>query len=96
MSNSIEWQKRQELHRYSQDDRALAYKFTKELDPLVDEFLADQQKKRLVIGTYDTTREPWRLLAVGGFRKYNLKLREIIADPLKPNEVTLSLGKTRR
>ena len=96
MSNTVEWQKRQENHRYSQDDRALAYKFTKEIDPLIDKFLGDRKKKLLVVGTYDTTKEPWRLLAVAGYRKYGLKLLEIVHDPLKPHDVTLSLRKHRR
>lgn len=96
MSNTVEWQKRQENHRYSQDDRVLAYKFTKELDPGVGLFLEDPTRKRLVVGVYNVVTEPWRLLAISSFRKFGLKLRMGAPDPLKPNEKQVVLIKTRR
>jgi hypothetical protein len=96
MSNTVEWQRRQEIHRYSQDDRHLAYLFTTKLDPLVTVFLTQGKDKHMVVGTYDIIVEPWRLLAVAGFRKYGLKVRQVINDPLKPNMITINLVKLMR
>jgi hypothetical protein len=76
MSNTREWSDRLALHRYSQDERALSYKFIREISGRVDAFLDDATTKSLVVGSYDLEKEPWRLAAVGDFRKYNLKLRE--------------------
>jgi hypothetical protein len=96
MSNTAEWQNRQENHRYSQDDRRLAYLFTIKLDPLIMKFLEQSTDKRITVGTYDTTAESWRLLAVAGFRKYGLKVRQTIVNPLTPKMITISLVKSRR
>lgn len=76
MSNTDQWQKRLERHRYSQDDRMLSYKYQKELEPVVNKFLDESKEKVLVVGVFDLTREPWRRLAINEFRKFGLKVME--------------------
>lgn len=95
MSNTVEWQKRQATHRYSQDDRSLAYKFTIQLDKKINVFLEDPASKRFVVGVYDVVKEPWRLLAISSYRKFGLKLRMGAPDKLKPNEKQVVLVKSR-
>ena len=73
MSDSKEWIQRIETYRYSQDDRAKAGKYAKEYDQKVKDFLSNFKEKVLECGEFDVKKEPWRLLALAGFRKYNLK-----------------------
>lgn len=87
MSNTSSWAKRAETHRYSQDDRMLTWKFTKELEPLVNKFLDDNARQILVVGLYNLDKEPWRMAAIISFRKYQLKIIEKIVDGL--TEVSL-------
>ncbi len=70
MSNSAEWTKRLDTHRYSQDERALANRFIREIKPRVDEFIDKSKEKSLLIGTYNLDKEPWRYLAVLEFRNH--------------------------
>ena len=76
MSGTVEWTKRLATHRYSQDERSLSFKFSQELQPLVDTFLADMSRKTLSVGVFNIQKEPWRVLGVMDFRKYGLKLIE--------------------
>ena len=96
MSDTSSWQNRIANYRYSQDDRALSYKYTKEIEPIIDAFLDDIKIKKQVIGTFNTKLEPWRLLAIASFRKYGIKVRESIADPATPDLVTITVIKSRR
>ena len=95
MSNTNEWSKRINSYRYSQDDRSLAYKFSREINDTVNTFLDDPKRRKMLVGTYDTRREPWRLLALAEFRKFGIKIQETIPDPLNPNDVQIVLVKTR-
>jgi hypothetical protein len=76
MSNTDQWQRRLDLHRYSQDDRALSYKYQRELEPIVNAFMDDVKQKTLILGSFDADKEPWRLLAINNFRKFGLKVIE--------------------
>lgn len=96
MSNTVEWQKRQNNHRYSRDDRFLAYKFQKEIESTVNKFFDDYKQKVLVVGTYNVKEEPWRLLGIADYRKLGLKLREIVVDQANPDIVEVRLIKPTR
>lgn len=76
MSESKEWNDRLINKRWSQDDRNLSWKFSKEIDNKIDAFLNNNKEKVFVVGEYDLSKEPWRLLAVADFRKYGLKLQQ--------------------
>jgi hypothetical protein len=95
MSSSIEWSKRQALHRYSQDDRVLSYKYCAEIKPMVDTFLNNLTEKKLVVGTFDVSKESWRLISISEYRKYNLKLVERVVDTSKPNIKEIGLVKQK-
>ena len=77
MSNQTSWTKRLESYRYSQDERMLTYKFEKELEPSFDKFNTMNEQKSMVLGPYDLSKEPWRLVAVRSMsRKYGFKVTE--------------------
>jgi hypothetical protein len=96
MSGSAEWMNRSEHHRYSQDDKMLSYKYSKEIDPIIDKFLTDQKEKSIVIGQFDSTKEPWKILTISQYCKYNLKMIEIvIPDQFNKNLKEYSLHKQK-
>jgi hypothetical protein len=87
MSNTSEWVKRLETHRYSLDERALQYKFEREIKPKLDTYLSDPSTMVLVLGTYDLESEPWREFVIQDLRKYNLKIYRKEVENL--TEITL-------
>ena len=76
MSNTDCWVKRAQRYRYSQDDRTLAWKFRQEIEPKINTFLDDPQQMAYVCGSFDLTREPWRMAVYLDFRKYGVKIQE--------------------
>ncbi len=94
MSNTKEWQDRLAKHRYSQQDSTLAYKFTESLKKEVDKFLDDFMMKTFSCGKYDLKKEPWRLLALAEFRKYGVKVKEVL-DLAEPSLTELVLEKEK-
>ena len=76
MSNTDCWVKRAQRYRYSQDDRTLAWKFRQEIEPKINTFLDDPQQMTYVCGSFDLTREPWRMAVYLDFRKYGVKIQE--------------------
>lgn len=64
MSATNSWANRMERYHYSQDDRALGYKFKKELEKKFDDFIADAKVQSLVLGEYNVQKEPWRNMAI--------------------------------
>jgi hypothetical protein len=88
MSNTSAWTKRISNYRYSQDERALSWKFKNEINSRVEAFLDDQSAKELIIGTYDIGKEPWRLLAIADYRKYNVKIgtRPVSTQSTEPEQ----------
>jgi len=56
------------------DDRKLSYNFKKEIEPKVDAFLASQDKT-LLIGNFNISKEPWRIMALSEFCRLGLKLQ---------------------
>ncbi len=88
MSNTSSWIERSETHRYSQDDKSLAWKYQKELEPIVDKFLADYTQQRLIIGTFNLEKEPWRMISIIYFRKYQIKIIEKVVPA--GTEITLT------
>ena len=76
MSETVSWKRRLKEHRYSQDERALQWKFEKEVHPAVDAFIDDPNIQTYNFGKYDLKAEPWRMATAIAFRKYNLKILE--------------------
>ena len=76
MSNTTAWKDRLAKHRYSQDERALQWKFEKEVGPKIEAFLDNTKEQTFAFGTYNLETEPWRMAAALSFRKYNLKILE--------------------
>ena len=76
MSETASWKRRLKNHRYSQDERALQWKFEKEVHPAVDAFIDDPNVQFYNFGTYDLKAEPWRMATAVAFRKFNLKIVE--------------------
>lgn len=91
--NTVSWLKRAETHRYSQDDRMLSYKFGQELAPKINSFLDDAKSKELVLGTYNLTKEPWKLIAINEFRKFGVKIIEKSIETVDGEIVTITLVK---
>ena len=87
MSETTSWKRRLKEHRYSQDERALQWKFEKEVHPAVDAFIDDPNVQSYNFGTYDLKAEPWRMATAISFRKYNLKIMEASVDG--KTEITL-------
>ena len=85
MSNMHEMRQRMATHHYSQDDRTLAYKYQKELEPVINKFIDDFKETNFFLGTFNLAKEPWRLVSVGELRKFGLKLLE------KPNAANKDL-----
>jgi hypothetical protein len=85
MSNTSAWKDRLAKHRYSQDERALQWKFEKEIGPKIEAFLDNAKEQTFTFGTYNLEIEPWRMAAALSFRKYNLKIleSEVHVDPSK-------------
>ena len=96
MSNTAEWQNRSANYRYSQDDRVLSYKYKKEIEPIVNKFLDSHTSKKLLIGTFDVSSEPWKLLAIADYRKFGLKMRQYVKNKETPNLVSVTLVKSSR
>ena len=65
----------------------ISYKYQKEIEPKVSAFLDDMKQKVLILGTFNLNKEPWRLLAVAEYRKYNLKIRERKLDEKPKSKV---------
>ena len=76
MSESRAWADRLKKHRYSQDERALQWKFENAVRPQIDAFLDDNKVQSYNFGTYNLKEEPWRMAAAKSFRKFNLKIVE--------------------
>jgi hypothetical protein len=76
MSGTSSWATRSENYRYSQDDRAKQWKYEKELTPKVEAFVDDLKQNSLVLGKFNFELDPWRMAAIYGLRKYNVKILE--------------------
>lgn len=77
MSATGSWSKRLESYRYSQDERMLSWKFTKELEPEFKKLSEMQDQKSMVLGPYDLSKEPWKFTAVQSLsRKFGFKVME--------------------
>jgi hypothetical protein len=76
MSNTASWAKRSATHRYSQVDRAHAWRFRAELDPTVNAFLDNLGQQVLTLGTYNFVKEPWRMATIVDYRKFGIKIVE--------------------
>ena len=74
MSTSSEWIDRLNTHHYSKDDRMLSYNFKNEIMPIIDKFMDDFKENTLIIGSYNLSREPWRLLPLYECRKSGFKI----------------------
>lgn len=76
MSKTNDWAKRLETHRWSQDDRTLAYKFQQQLQPMFEKFYASNDKQ-MSLGPYDLENEPWRAMTVRNLaRSFGAKIGE--------------------
>lgn len=73
MSQTKEWVNRYNNRHWSQDERALSSKFQKEVDTKIDDFLGARENS-LLLGEFNLDQEPWRVLALNDFKKYNLKI----------------------
>jgi hypothetical protein len=80
MSDTASWAKRSTTHRYSQDDRAHAWRFRLEIDPTINAFLDNLGQQVLVLGTYNFVKEPWRMAPIVDYRKYGIKIMEKKVD----------------
>ncbi len=94
MSNTDEWAKRLESHRYSLDERNLAYKYEKEITESINKFL-DGKDSAMKLGEFNFVLEPWRLVALNNFRKYGLKILEK-RIPSRDNIVEITLKKVKQ
>ena len=73
MSHTKEWVDRYANRHWSQDERALSDKFRRQVDALLDNFLASKDNA-LLTGEFNLEQEPWRVLALNDFKKFNLKI----------------------
>jgi hypothetical protein len=90
--NTVEWKKKQQNYRYSQDERQLSYKFMLEIDEKIQKFLDEYEAKTLILGPYNMEKEQWRLKTIQHyFRNFVTVKEEDATDNLKK----LVLGKKK-
>ncbi len=94
MSNTVNWVKRAQTYRYSQDDRTLSWKFRNEIDSAINAFLDNISQQNYTVGIYDLNKEPWRMAAIIDYRKYGVKVVEKKTDN-NHTEITLVKKKLR-
>lgn len=82
MSNTNDWQNRLKTHRWSQDDRQLAYNYKKSIDAAVNAWLDDFKATTMSMGKFNMATEPWRLSALNEFRSHGVKIIEKPAENL--------------
>lgn len=82
MSNTNDWQNRLKTHRWSQDDRQLAYNYKKTIEANVNTWLDDFKSNNLSMGKFNLSVEPWRLAALNEFRSHGVKIVEKPVDDL--------------
>jgi hypothetical protein len=92
MSTTKSWIEHAEAYRYSQDDRTKQWKYEKSLAPTINAFLDDVKQNSLIVGQFDLKKEPWRLMAIIAYRKYNLKIME---KTINENLVEISVVKRK-